>query len=137
MKRGSVVYEYHESGMENDKEDSVYVLADPDGTPNEITVNVSLKNKGLDQKLTDETFLTGLKNKEGDEEVTDLGGGRYEWENHGEDIHYEGTAEASATLPVSVKMRITSMIKRLNRNLLPGQTERSPCILIIRIRPKR
>lgn len=103
-KEDSVVYEYHESGMENDKEESVYVLADPDGTPNEITVNVSLKNKGLDQKFTDETFLTGLKNKEGDEEVTDLGGGRYEWENHGEDIHYEGTAEASATLPVSVKI---------------------------------
>lgn len=103
-KEDSVVYKYHESGMENDKEESVYVLADPDGTPNEITVNVSLKNKGLDQKLTDETFLTGLKNKEGDEEVTDLGGGRYEWENHGEDIHYEGTAEASATLPVSVKI---------------------------------
>ena len=59
--------------MENDKEESVYVLAAPDGTPNEITVNVALKNKGLDQKLTDETFLTGLKNKEGDEEVTDLG----------------------------------------------------------------
>lgn len=103
-KEDPVVYEYHESGMENDKEESVYVLADPDGTPNEITVNVSLKNKGLDQKLTDETFLTGLKNKEGDEEVTDLGDGRYEWENHGEDIRYEGTAEASATLPVSVKI---------------------------------
>ena len=99
-----VVYEYHESGMENDKEESVYVLAAPDGTPNEITVNVALKNKGLDQKLTDKTFLTNLKNKEGDEEVTDLGDGRYEWENHGEDIHYEGTAEASATLPVSVKI---------------------------------
>ena len=103
-KEDPVVYEYHESGMENDKEESVYVLADPDGTPNEITVNVSLKNKGLDQKLTDETFLTGLKNKEGDEAVTDLGNDRYEWENHGEDIHYEGTAEASATLPVSVKI---------------------------------
>ncbi len=103
-KEDPIVYEYHESGMENDKEESVYVLADPDGTPNEITVNVSLKNKGLDQKLTDETFLAGLKNKEGDEEVTDLGGGRYEWENHGEDIHYEGMAEASATLPVSVKI---------------------------------
>lgn len=99
-----VVYEYHESGMENDKEESVYVLAAPDGTPNEITVNVALKNNGLDQKPTDKTFLTNLKNKEGDEEVTDLGDGRYEWENHGEDIHYEGTAEASATLPVSVKI---------------------------------
>ncbi len=99
-----VVYEYHESGMENDKEESVYVLADPDGAPNKITVNVALKNKGLNQKLTDETFLTNLKNKEGDEEVTDLGNDCYEWENHGEDIHYEGTAKASATLPVSVKI---------------------------------
>lgn len=104
VKEDPVVYEYHESGMENDKEESVYVLADPDGTPNEITVNVALKNKGLDQKLTDKTFLTNLKNKEGDEEVTDLGNGNYEWENRGEDIHYEGAAKASATLPVSVKI---------------------------------
>ncbi len=37
----------------NDKEEFVYVLAAPDGTPNEITVNVALKNNGLDQKLTD------------------------------------------------------------------------------------
>ena len=28
-----VVYEYHESGMENYKEESGYVLAAPDGTP--------------------------------------------------------------------------------------------------------
>ena len=119
-KEDPVVYEYHESGMENDKEESVYVLADPDGTPNEITVNVSLKNKGLDQKLTDETFLTGLKNKEGDEEVTDLGGGRYEWENHGEDIHYEGTAEASATLPVSVKITYYLNDKEVEPESLAG-----------------
>ena len=119
-KEDPIVYEYHESGMENDKEESVYVLADPDGTPNEITVNVSLKNKGLDQKLTDETFLTGLKNKEGDEEVTDLGGGRYEWENHGEDIHYEGTAEASATLPVSVKITYYLNDKEVEPESLAG-----------------
>ena len=119
-KEDPIVYEYHESGMENDKEESVYVLADPEGTPNEITVNVSLKNKGLDQKLTDETFLTGLKNKEGDEEVTDLGGGRYEWENHGEDIHYEGTAEASATLPVSVKITYYLNDKEVEPESLAG-----------------
>lgn len=98
------VYEYQKSGMEKDKEESVYVLADPDGTPNEINVNVSLKNRGLDQKITDQTFLTDLKNKEGDEEVTDLGNGRYEWQNHGEDIHYEGTADPAAELPVTVKV---------------------------------
>lgn len=57
-----------------------------------------------DQKITDVTTLTQLTNKEGDEEVTSLGSNRYEWENHGEDIHYEGTADPGTLLPVSVKL---------------------------------
>lgn len=97
-------YEYHESGMENDKEESVYILADHTGSPTEITVTTALKNPGKDQRITDLTMLTQLTNKEGEEEVTDLGSGLYEWENHGEDIHYEGTADPGALLPVSVRL---------------------------------
>ena len=58
---------WHESGMETDKEESVYVLADAYGTPAEITVTTGLKNPGPDAELTDVTTLTDIVNKEGDE----------------------------------------------------------------------
>ncbi len=101
---GEEVYEYQESGMEKDKEESVYVLADANGTPTEIKVTASLKNHGLDTKLTDKSILTELRNNDGDEEVTDLGNGMYEWQNHGQDIHYEGTADPESELPVTLKV---------------------------------
>ncbi len=113
-------YEYKGSAMENDKEESVYVLADASGMPSEINVSVALKNKGLEEKLTDQTFLTDLKNKEGDEEVTDLGDGRYEWENHGEDIRYEGVADPATRLPVSVQITYELDGKEVEPETLAG-----------------
>lgn len=97
-------YEYQESGMENDKEESVYVLADENGVPTEINVTVTLKNRGLHTDITDKTMLKNLKNSKGDETATDLGDGRYEWENHGEDICYKGEADPSTSLPVSLEI---------------------------------
>ena len=118
------VYEYHESGMENDKEESVYILADHAGSPTEITVTTALKNPGKDQKITDVTTLTQLTNKEGDEEVTSLGSNRYEWENHGEDIHYEGTADPGTLLPVSVKLTYYLDGQEVSADQLAGATGR-------------
>ena len=95
-------YEYHESQMEHDKEESVYVLADAYGTPDEITVTTSLKNPGEQEPITDYTVLSDIKNKEGDEEYKLSSDGTLTWENHGRDIQYEGTA--TKDLPVSVKV---------------------------------
>ncbi len=93
---------WHESGMETDKEESVYVLADAYGTPTEITVTTGLKNPGPDAELTDVTTLTDIVNKEGDETYTKQADGSILWENYGSDIHYEGKADTSSELPLMV-----------------------------------
>ena len=93
---------WHESGMETDKEESVYVLTDAYGTPTGITVTAGLKNPGPDAELTDVTTLTDIVNKEGDETYTKQADGSILWENCGSDIHYEGKADTSSELPLTV-----------------------------------
>ena len=90
--------------METDKEESVYVLTDAYGTPTEITVTTGLKNPGPDAELTDVTTLTDIVNKEGDETYTKQADGSILWENYGSDIHYEGKADTSSELPLTVKV---------------------------------
>lgn len=113
-------YEYHESQMEHDKEESVYVLADAYGTPDEITVTTSLKNPGEQEPITDYTVLSDIKNKEGDEEYKLSSDGTLTWENHGRDIQYEGTA--TKDLPVSVKVTYFLDDKEVTAEELAGAT---------------
>ena len=120
----SVVYEYRESQMEHDKEESVYVKADAYGTPTEITVTTTLKNPGENQKITDFTTLTDIKNKNGDEEYTLDGAGNLVWENHGEDIQYDGIADADKELPVTVKVSYYLDDKEVTPEELAGATGR-------------
>ena len=87
---------------EKDKTETVYVKSDAKGNPREITVQTKLKNTGNGDTIKDYTNLTDIKNKEGDETFTQNGDGTIEWENHGEDITYEGTG--SAELPVDVSI---------------------------------
>lgn len=87
---------------EKDKTETVYVKSDAKGNPQEITVQTKLKNTGDGDTIKDYTNLTDIKNKEGDETFTQNEDGTIEWENHGEDITYEGTG--SAELPVDVSI---------------------------------
>lgn len=87
---------------EKDKTETVYVKSDAKGNPWEITVQTKLKNTGDGDTIKDYTNLTDIKNKEGDEAFTQNADGTVEWENHGEDITYEGTG--SAELPVDVSI---------------------------------
>lgn len=87
---------------EKDKTEAVYVKSDAKGNPREITVQTKLKNTGDGDTIKDYTNLTDIKNKEGDEAFTQNADGTVEWENHGEDITYEGTG--SAELPVDVSI---------------------------------
>ena len=87
---------------EKDKTETVYVKSDAKGNPREITVQTKLKNTGDGDTIKDYTNLTDIKNKEGDETFTQNEDGTIEWENHGEDITYEGTG--SAELPVDVSI---------------------------------
>lgn len=106
--------------MEHDKEESVYVLADAYGAPDEIMVTATLKNPGGKTSITDYTTLQDIRNKEGDEEYTLSADGTLTWENHGADIQYEGTAERE--LPLSVRVSYYLNDKEVTAEEIAGAT---------------
>lgn len=91
---------------EKDKTETVYVKSDAKGNPREITVQTKLKNTGDGDTIKDYTNLTDIKNKEGDEAFTQNADGTVEWENHGEDITYEGTGSAELPVDVSISYKL-------------------------------
>lgn len=85
-----------------DKSETVYVKAKADGTVKETKVNDLLDISGKEGEIEDYSTLTDIKNKEGDEEYTQSNDGTVLWENHGENISYEGKSDKE--LPVDVKV---------------------------------
>ena len=85
-----------------DKSETVYVKAKADGTVKETKVNDLLDISGKEGEIEDYSTLTDIKNKEGDEEYTQSNDGTVLWENHGENISYEGKSDKK--LPVDVKV---------------------------------
>ena len=85
-----------------DKSETVYVKAKADGTVKETKVNDLLDISGKEGDIEDYSTLTDIKNKEGDEEYTQSADGSVIWENHGENISYEGKSDKE--LPVDVKV---------------------------------
>ena len=84
------------------KEETVYVKAGADGSIREVTVEGTLQDTGDSPLIADVSYLTDLRNTEGDEEFIEQSDGTVLWENHGEDIHYKGTS--AQPLPVSVRI---------------------------------
>lgn len=108
------------SSQEKDKEETVYVKANADGSAREITVETSLKNPGSGETVQDRSNLSDIKNTEGDEEYTLSPDGTLIWENHGEDIQYKGTS--SQTLPVSLHVTYYLDGKETAPEALAGQS---------------
>ena len=90
------------SDKEIGKDENVYLISDATGSVYDTIVTDHLINKNQSATLEDQSNLTDIKNKEGDEAFTQNADGTVEWENHGEDITYEGTG--SAELPVDVSI---------------------------------
>ena len=85
-----------------DKEETVYVLADADGTANDVTVSTWLKNADGSEGLNDKTNLTEIENVKGYEGYKDNGDGTITWAANGSDIYYQG--KSNEKLPVDVKI---------------------------------
>ncbi len=112
------------SAAENvgEKEETVYIQANADGSPRKTTVETVLRELGDGAKVRDQTTLTDIKNTEGDEEFTLDADGALWWENHGEDIQYEGrTAEE---LPVGVTVTYYLDGQEIAANALAGRSGR-------------
>ena len=97
--------EAQEEKTDKDKEETVYIKAGADGEAREVTVETVLRCRGTDGTIADRTRLTDIKNTEGDEDFRQGKNGSLTWEDHGEDIHYEG--KSRDPLPVGVKIRYT------------------------------
>lgn len=114
--------DYVPSSMTEDKTETVYVKASPDGTPREITVETRLRNPGKGEEIQDFTRLSDIKNTEGDEEFARSADGSLVWENHGEDIHYKGVS--SDMLPVTVQVSYYLDGEPIAPEALAGQSGR-------------
>lgn len=103
-----------------DKEETVHVKADASGKPKEIKVEATLRNPGNGKNILDMSNLSDIKNKEGDEEYTQGSGNIITWENHGEDIRYEGISHDS--LPVNVSVSYYLNGKKLSPEEIAGKS---------------
>ena len=103
-----------------DKEETVYVKADADGTPTKITVESVLRAPKNGEKIADVSTLSDIRNTEGDEEFTKDADGTLWWENKGEDIRYKGTSQAA--LPVKVHIRYYLDDKEMAPEELAGKS---------------
>lgn len=84
------------------KEETVYVNAAADGTPEDITVSDWLKNSASAGDLSDESDLKDIKNVKGDE-TFEQDGSNLTWNTGDKDIYYQGTTNKD--LPVSMEIK--------------------------------
>ena len=82
------------------KEETVYVVADANGNPQQTIVENWLKNADGSDELTDKTNLTDIENTKGDEDYTENADGTITWNADGSDIYYQGKTDKE--LPVDV-----------------------------------
>lgn len=84
------------------KEETVYILADVDGSPDKVIVSNWLKNPEKKDSLEDRSDLTDIVNVKGEEGYRVNPDGMQVWEAKGADIYYQGTTDK--TLPVEVNI---------------------------------
>ncbi len=102
------------------KEETVYVIADAEGTPSKIVVSDWVKNPEKLDKLGDETNLSGVKNVKGDETFTIGKDNQYVWNADGNDIYYQG--EGKDDLPVDLKVSFKLDGKSVSPKELAGKS---------------
>jgi len=112
--------EEQQEKTDKDKEETVYIKAGADGEAREVTVETVLRYRGTDGTIVDRTRLTDIKNTEGDEEFSQGRNGSLTWEDHGEDIHYEGKSRDK--LPVGVKISYTLDGRPIRPEALAGKS---------------
>lgn len=86
---------------ETGKDETVYMIADADGTVNKTIVSDWLKNKENADTLEDASDLKDIKNVKGDETFKQ-DGDKVTWDAQGNDIFYQGTTDKEA--PITQKI---------------------------------
>lgn len=101
------------------KDETVYVLANADGSVKKIIVSDWIKNNG-GKTVSDKTELSDIKNVKGDESYVMDTDNMREWNADGKDIYYQGTI--SKALPVDLKVSYELDGKSVSAESLAGKS---------------
>ena len=101
------------------KDETVYVLANADGSVKKIIVSDWIKNNG-GKTVSDKTELSDIKNVKGDESYVMDTDNMREWNADGKDIYYQGTI--SKALPVDLKVSYELDGKPVSAESLTGKS---------------
>ena len=102
-----------------EKEETVYVKAQADGTVDRTIVSSWLKNEDGADQIEDVSELKDIKNVKGDETFTQ-NGKSITWQAAGNDIYYQG--ETDKELPVGVKVTYYLDGKEISPEELAGKS---------------
>lgn len=102
------------------KEETVYVIANADGSTQKLIVSDWLKNALKEQKISDTTELTEISNVKGEESFAKENGNTGVWDAQGNDIYYQGNIEKE--LPVEMKISYTLDGQEISPEELAGKS---------------
>ena len=104
------------------KEETVYVIANADGSPQKLIVSDWLKNAAGMSTVADVTELTGISTVKGNENFQKKDGNLGVWDAEGNDIYYQGSIQKA--LPVDMKITYQLNGKTVSPEELAGQSGR-------------
>lgn len=104
------------------KEETVYVLADADGSVKKVIVSDWLKNPDGKVKISDKTELEDISNVKGSETYSVNSGNLCVWDAQGKDIYYQGTTQKK--LPVDIAVSYTLDGSPISAGELAGKSGR-------------
>lgn len=103
-----------------EKNETVYVLANADGSVKKIIVSDWIKNSLKSSTLADKTELDGIKNVKGDESYVMNSDNMSVWNADGSDIYYQGTV--SKALPVDLRLTYKLDGKEISAENIAGKS---------------
>ncbi|MFR3484429.1 MAG: hypothetical protein ACLTXL_13600 [Clostridia bacterium] len=104
------------------KDETVYVIADADGSAKRIIVSDWIKNAPGSASIRDKTEMEDVTNVKGDESYTMNGDHMRVWDANGNDIYYQGDIEKE--LPVTIAIRYQLDGKPISAEELAGKSGR-------------
>ena len=101
------------------KEETVYLIADANGTVRQTIVSNWLKNGSKNAQIKDVSELSDIKNVKGDETFTQ-NGTKLIWQANGQDLYYQGTTQKE--LPISQQVTYYLDGKKIMPEELAGKS---------------
>ncbi len=111
-----------DSGKDIEKDESVYVFANADGSVKKIIVSDWIKNAAGAASINDRTELKDIENVKGDESYTLGGENSCVWDAGGNDIYYQGNIDKELPVKLSVSYQLDG--KSISPEELKGKSGR-------------